>query len=150
MKRQTSYVSVDLGINWLLLLSYLATYLWSETIFLFLGGSLFFSDTIMADKSKQHAGDAMHYPFWFGGSASCIAACFTHPLGEFREFDSPPPPLFPSILRFVHGSLSRGFVLDLVKVRMQTAVTMVGGVKPTMLITLVRVARGEGMSFWGD
>ncbi|RPB27999.1 mitochondrial carrier [Terfezia boudieri ATCC MYA-4762] len=23
---------------------------------------------------------AMHYPFWFGGSASCIAACFTHPL----------------------------------------------------------------------
>ncbi|KAF8420120.1 mitochondrial carrier domain-containing protein [Tirmania nivea] len=22
----------------------------------------------------------VHYPFWFGGSASCIAACFTHPL----------------------------------------------------------------------
>jgi len=22
----------------------------------------------------------IHYPFWFGGSASCFAACFTHPL----------------------------------------------------------------------
>jgi solute carrier family 25 (mitochondrial dicarboxylate transporter), member 10 len=27
----------------------------------------------------------IHYPFWFGGSASCFAACVTHPLdlGEF-------------------------------------------------------------------
>jgi dicarboxylate transporter 10 len=23
---------------------------------------------------------SIHYPFWFGGSASCFAACFTHPL----------------------------------------------------------------------
>ena len=22
----------------------------------------------------------IHYPFWFGGSASCMAACVTHPL----------------------------------------------------------------------
>lgn len=22
----------------------------------------------------------VHYPFWFGGSASCFAACVTHPL----------------------------------------------------------------------
>ena len=22
----------------------------------------------------------IHYPFWFGGSASCFAACVTHPL----------------------------------------------------------------------
>lgn len=22
----------------------------------------------------------IHYPFWFGGSASCFAAVFTHPL----------------------------------------------------------------------
>jgi dicarboxylate transporter 10 len=27
----------------------------------------------------------VHYPFWFGGSASCFAAAVTHPLdlGEF-------------------------------------------------------------------
>ncbi|XMA12999.1 hypothetical protein WAI453_005790 [Rhynchosporium graminicola] len=24
--------------------------------------------------------DALRYPFWFGGSASCFAACVTHPL----------------------------------------------------------------------
>ncbi|KAF8460235.1 mitochondrial carrier domain-containing protein [Kalaharituber pfeilii] len=29
--------------------------------------------------SGQKSGP-IHYPFWFGGSASCIAACFTHPL----------------------------------------------------------------------
>ena len=23
---------------------------------------------------------AVKYPFWFGGSASCFAACVTHPL----------------------------------------------------------------------
>ena len=22
----------------------------------------------------------IHYPFWFGGGASCFAACVTHPL----------------------------------------------------------------------
>ncbi|KAF2460611.1 mitochondrial carrier domain-containing protein [Lineolata rhizophorae] len=26
------------------------------------------------------AGPPIHYPFWFGGSASCFAACVTHPL----------------------------------------------------------------------
>ncbi|UKZ89952.1 uncharacterized protein TrAFT101_004985 [Trichoderma asperellum] len=30
-------------------------------------------------KSKQRA-PAMRYPFWFGGSASSMAACVTHPL----------------------------------------------------------------------
>ncbi|BFZ64478.1 Mitochondrial dicarboxylate transporter [Saitoella coloradoensis] len=29
------------------------------------------------DKKKQQH---LHYPFWFGGSASCAAACVTHPL----------------------------------------------------------------------
>ncbi|KAI9770790.1 MAG: Mitochondrial dicarboxylate transporter [Geoglossum simile] len=24
--------------------------------------------------------DRVRYPFWFGGSASCFAACVTHPL----------------------------------------------------------------------
>ena len=33
----------------------------------------------------------VHYPFWFGGSASCFAACVTHPLdlGEFVAFNIP-------------------------------------------------------------
>jgi dicarboxylate transporter 10 len=32
-------------------------------------------------RKREH----VHYPFWFGGSASCFAACVTHPLdlGEF-------------------------------------------------------------------
>lgn len=34
---------------------------------------------------KHTAAPAIRYPFWFGGSASCFAACVTHPLdlGKF-------------------------------------------------------------------
>ncbi|KAF2741050.1 mitochondrial carrier [Polyplosphaeria fusca] len=31
-------------------------------------------------KSQDVRKVPIHYPFWFGGSASCFAACFTHPL----------------------------------------------------------------------
>ncbi|PSN63673.1 mitochondrial carrier [Corynespora cassiicola Philippines] len=31
-------------------------------------------------KSEDVQKKAISYPFWFGGSASCFAACFTHPL----------------------------------------------------------------------
>jgi dicarboxylate transporter 10 len=31
-------------------------------------------------KSQDVKKKPIHYPFWFGGSASCAAACFTHPL----------------------------------------------------------------------
>ena len=31
-------------------------------------------------KSKDLTTKKVHYPFWFGGSASCFAACGTHPL----------------------------------------------------------------------
>jgi dicarboxylate transporter 10 len=36
-------------------------------------------------KSKDVTVTPIHYPFWFGGSASCFATFFTHPLdlGEF-------------------------------------------------------------------
>ena len=38
----------------------------------------------MAATAKEVMSDArkkpVHYPFWFGGSASCFAACVTHPL----------------------------------------------------------------------
>ncbi|UKZ82015.1 hypothetical protein TrVFT333_009796 [Trichoderma virens FT-333] len=33
-----------------------------------------------ADKKKKLRAPAMRYPFWFGGSASSLAACVTHPL----------------------------------------------------------------------
>lgn len=35
-----------------------------------------------AEVTKSHdvKKTPVHYPFWFGGSASCFAACFTHPL----------------------------------------------------------------------
>ena len=31
-------------------------------------------------KSKDLKSKPVRYPFWFGGSASCFAACVTHPL----------------------------------------------------------------------
>jgi dicarboxylate transporter 10 len=31
-------------------------------------------------KSEDVVNKAVHYPFWFGGSASCCATLFTHPL----------------------------------------------------------------------
>lgn len=35
-----------------------------------------------AGRAVQHksVAPAVHYPFWFGGSASGMAACVTHPL----------------------------------------------------------------------
>lgn len=30
--------------------------------------------------SQGSATQQLRYPFWFGGSASCMAACVTHPL----------------------------------------------------------------------
>ncbi|TGO84594.1 hypothetical protein BPOR_0487g00060 [Botrytis porri] len=31
---------------------------------------------------------AVKYPFWFGGSASCFAACVTHPLDLVKVMDN--------------------------------------------------------------
>jgi dicarboxylate transporter 10 len=31
-------------------------------------------------KSQDVVAKTVHYPFWFGGSASCCATLFTHPL----------------------------------------------------------------------
>ena len=35
--------------------------------------------------SSKSKNAPIHYPFWFGGSASCFAACVTHPL-DLCEF----------------------------------------------------------------
>jgi hypothetical protein len=31
----------------------------------------------------------VRYPFWFGGSASCFAACVTHPLDLGKDLSTP-------------------------------------------------------------
>ena len=36
--------------------------------------------SIGTSKTKHHSLQHVHYPFWFGGSASCFAAAVTHPL----------------------------------------------------------------------
>jgi len=42
-------------------------------------------------KDKDVGKTPVHYPFWFGGSASCFAACVTHPLdlSKFGGFCEP-------------------------------------------------------------
>lgn len=35
---------------------------------------------VAVSKAVSKANKPIHYPFWFGGSASCMAACVTHPL----------------------------------------------------------------------
>jgi hypothetical protein len=38
-------------------------------------------------KSKDIQHGPIHYPLWFGGSASCFAACVTHPLDLSKSRD---------------------------------------------------------------
>ncbi|KAL9949541.1 hypothetical protein ACHAQF_003164 [Verticillium nonalfalfae] len=42
------------------------------------------------EKSAKTAKSSTRYPFWFGGSASSMAACVTHPL-DLGAFLSPLP-----------------------------------------------------------
>lgn len=37
-------------------------------------------------KSEDVVTKAVHYPFWFGGSASCCATLFTHPLDLGKSY----------------------------------------------------------------
>ncbi|EME87810.1 uncharacterized protein MYCFIDRAFT_129539 [Pseudocercospora fijiensis CIRAD86] len=47
----------------------------------------------MSATSKSQDVKAIHYPLWFGGSASCLAACVTHPLDlcklQMQKSDGP-------------------------------------------------------------
>lgn len=36
--------------------------------------------------AAQASNPKLHYPFWFGGSASCCAAAVTHPLDLGESF----------------------------------------------------------------
>jgi len=37
-------------------------------------------------KTADPVAPKIHYPLWFGGSASCFAACVTHPLDLRKSF----------------------------------------------------------------
>ena len=39
-----------------------------------------------AEQRKKKMGPSIKYPFWFGGSASSMAACVTHPLDLGKVF----------------------------------------------------------------
>ncbi|KAF1812646.1 hypothetical protein P152DRAFT_396742 [Eremomyces bilateralis CBS 781.70] len=45
------------------------------------------SDAVTTGQKNASTKATIHYPFWFGGSASCFAACVTHPLdlGEWTR-----------------------------------------------------------------
>lgn len=53
----------------------------------------------MAEQRKPSTVKKIHYPFWFGGSASCFAAGVTHPL-DLGRF------LHHLIMKYVLTSLS--------------------------------------------
>ncbi|RBQ79018.1 hypothetical protein VDGD_21192 [Verticillium dahliae] len=47
------------------------------------------------EKSAKTAKSSTRYPFWFGGSASSMAACVTHPLDLVKVCDNT---IYPSIM----------------------------------------------------
>ncbi|KAL2219508.1 hypothetical protein M432DRAFT_611637, partial [Thermoascus aurantiacus ATCC 26904] len=40
----------------------------------------------LEDSRAQQPRQKVHYPFWFGGSASCFAAAVTHPLDLVKVY----------------------------------------------------------------
>jgi len=51
-------------------------------------------------RKKAWEREHLRYPFWFGGSASCFAACTTHPL----DLGTPnPAPKIPPYLTSFHS-----------------------------------------------
>ncbi|KAG9233910.1 hypothetical protein BJ875DRAFT_484705 [Amylocarpus encephaloides] len=51
--------------------------------------------------SRKKAWERAHlrYPFWFGGSASCFAACVTHPLDLVKVTAPLPRPTLSTALQ---------------------------------------------------
>ncbi|KAH8778747.1 hypothetical protein F5883DRAFT_639239 [Diaporthe sp. PMI_573] len=52
--------------------------------------------TLAPKQNKQSHGPSIRYPFWFGGSASSMAACVTHPLDLVKVYTSTPPTKLPT------------------------------------------------------
>ncbi|KAL5384268.1 hypothetical protein DPSP01_005412 [Paraphaeosphaeria sporulosa] len=64
-------------------------------------------------KSQDVKKKPIHYPFWFGGSASCFAACFTHPLDLVKvrlQMQSAQGPRLNMIQMFGHVAKTDGIM----------------------------------------
>lgn len=82
--------------------------------------------------SPQLKQKPIHYPFWFGGSASSMAACVTHPL-DLGLFTTPLTPPF----------ISSHTNPPTVKVRLQTRS---GSMPTTMSGTFLHILRNNGLT----
>ncbi|KAF2114694.1 mitochondrial carrier domain-containing protein [Lophiotrema nucula] len=63
------------------------------------------------DKDVKKA--PIHYPFWFGGNASCLAACFTHPLDLVKvrlQTQAASGPRLNMVQMFGHVARNDGFL----------------------------------------
>ncbi|TKA64096.1 hypothetical protein B0A55_09959, partial [Friedmanniomyces simplex] len=67
-----------------------------------------------AKKSKDVQRGPIHYPLWFGGSASCLAASVTHPLDLLRAVIDQAQ-LSASLLRQITYSTTRFGVYEELK-----------------------------------
>lgn len=76
----------------------------------------------------------LQYPFWLGGSASCLAAGVTHPL-DLGE-------IYPLLLRLGRPQRALFNLRTLVKVRLQTR--SADGPR-TMMSTFVHIVRNNGL-----
>jgi len=77
----------------------------------------------------------VRYPFWFGGSASCFATVFTHPL----DLGACLP-----LLGLWEGEKSELLIFRTVKVRLQTQAA--SGVKLNMVQMFGHVIKADGFS----
>ncbi|KAE9964985.1 hypothetical protein BLS_007933 [Venturia inaequalis] len=87
-------------------------------------------------KSKDVQKRTIHYPFWFGGSASCFAACVTHPLDLVVIVK-----LSASLLRQITYSTTRFGVYEELKEKLASSSTTA---KSPSFLTLVSMASVSG------
>ncbi|KAL2160852.1 hypothetical protein VTH06DRAFT_1049 [Thermothelomyces fergusii] len=127
--------------------------------------------TAKGETDKSAATRPIHYPFWFGGSASSMAACVTHPLDlvkvrlQTRTGDMPKSMsgtfvhivkhngirglysgLSASLLRQITYSTTRFGIYEELKSRFASRRTdpATGKAKPASLVTLIAMASASG------
>ncbi|KAL9083626.1 MAG: hypothetical protein Q9165_008441 [Trypethelium subeluteriae] len=110
-------------------------------------------------QQQQQQSGPIHYPFWFGGSASCFAACVTHPLDlELKEVFSTSlaSPSLPTLIAMASTSGLLGGIAgnpaDVLNVRMQHDAALPVSDRrnyKNAVEGLYRMAREEGVkSLW--
>ena len=97
-------------------------------------------------KSEDVVNKPVHYPFWFGGSASCCATLFTHPLdlGKLGLSHSIRYQLTIAQSRYFSPAASRMTSNSQPQVRLQTQAA--GGVKLNMSQMFAHIAKTDGIS----